>query len=190
MPTCEHGNIATFRLKGCGMASVHIGVLPSGKKSYTVRWRDPLTGCQRGKRFKTNAAAKDHAAVMHTLVLSDRLTRSCKEKVEPALEVAKSRSPQNHAVGTVYFLRHPFTGLIKIGVTTGSVEHRKRNIEYMCGHDLELLATQPGGRVRERFLHQWLHQSRVRGEWFRETDRLLDVMSGRTWSDGAVGHQS
>ncbi len=40
------------------MASMHVETLKSGTKSYVIRWRDPMTGKQVGKRFPKHSLAR------------------------------------------------------------------------------------------------------------------------------------
>lgn len=73
----------------------------------------------------------------------------------------------------VYFVQSEASSLIKIGVS-GDVARRVRQISgTLFGEVLRILATEPGGRDRERTLHDRFHFARVKGEWFRPDPRLL-----------------
>jgi len=79
---------------------------------------------------------------------------------------------------SVYFMRAGSDGLVKIGCAT-DVEKRRAELQTGCPATLEVIATIPGGRDREKALHaHWKHR-RVRGEWFKITEadisaKLLD----------------
>ncbi len=79
----------------------------------------------------------------------------------------------------IYFLRHPETGLVKIG-TTEDYHLRLYQLEHEYG-DLELLGLMSGGIETESELHERFrylkatdhHPSR---EWFRMDNALLEYM--------------
>lgn len=73
----------------------------------------------------------------------------------------------------VYILRNPATGLIKIGTTT-RLRHRISTLEGACGNKLELLSAFEGDRENEAGLHNACASHRVFGEWFTETQQLLN----------------
>lgn len=81
-------------------------------------------------------------------------------------EAAAKRTPVNTSV--VYFVR--FGDLIKIGFTT-SMTTRMAAIQPD-----EILLTLPGGRPHERALHEVFKEHRVRGEWFRACQEILDFI--------------
>lgn len=64
---------------------------------------------------------------------------------------------------------------VKIGVATDPTE---RLADLQVGHheQLALATTVPGGRTLEQQLHSVLADSRIRGEWFRATARLRDLV--------------
>lgn len=66
----------------------------------------------------------------------------------------------------VYYLR--FRDRIKIG-TTADLKHRL----IALPHD-EILALEPGGMQLERARHAQFDEHRVRGEWFRLAEPLID----------------
>jgi len=75
----------------------------------------------------------------------------------------------------VYFFRKPSTGLIKVGCT-GYVKGRLSHLSRQEGEALEFLAAFEGDFLVEEGLHTHFSDSRVRGEWFKETDELLSVV--------------
>lgn len=75
----------------------------------------------------------------------------------------------------VYFIQAVTAGLIKIGIA-GDVAARLRSLQSNTGDELRLLATQPGGQRREQELHTQFAAYRVRGEWFRPSAALLDLI--------------
>ncbi len=76
----------------------------------------------------------------------------------------------------IYFLRHPETGLMKIGTTT---KYQKRLSDLMQKHgDLELLGLMYGNRSDEQQLHQQFSHLNEAGqlsgiEWFRADKELI-----------------
>jgi hypothetical protein len=78
------------------------------------------------------------------------------------------RVPQPEEV--VYFIRAG--DAIKIG-RTANLAGRLRSLATASAVPLELLASMPGGRDLEAWLHrQWRHLH-LRGEWFRADEALL-----------------
>jgi hypothetical protein len=74
---------------------------------------------------------------------------------------------------TVYFASCDIEGFpIKIGVAA-DVERRLRQIQGHMPFEVILLATAPGGMVRERKLHIAFRESRLHGEWFARTPDLM-----------------
>lgn len=80
----------------------------------------------------------------------------------------KPRPPQyvGGAPEVVYYLR--FGDTIKIG-TSRNLHGRLKQIPHN-----ELLAIEPGGRVREKLRHDQFAESRLHGEWFRVDADLQD----------------
>lgn len=75
----------------------------------------------------------------------------------------------------VYFVHAVAAGLIKIGIAC-DVFARLETLQSQTGDELRLLAHIPGGRPRERELHAKFAADRIRGEWFRPTPALLDLI--------------
>jgi hypothetical protein len=81
---------------------------------------------------------------------------------------------------TVYFVRNPETGLIKIGATYDlrvrlSTMRRKEQPQF------EVLATQPGTIRIEGRVHARLIEHHVGHEWFRPHDEVLALIAGVKW---------
>lgn len=76
--------------------------------------------------------------------------------------------------GTVYVFADLERGLVKIGHTVLDVEKRRRGIEHASGAALALLGAVAGSRDDEASVHEMFAEHRVRGEWFRATDAVLD----------------
>jgi hypothetical protein len=66
-------------------------------------------------------------------------------------------------------------GKVKIGLTSGPVEKRRRGLATGHASLLRVLHTMPGGRPEETALHRRFAQYKVRGtkEWFWETEEVL-----------------
>jgi hypothetical protein len=86
--------------------------------------------------------------------------------------------------GTVYFLRCPSNGLVKIGFTAGPPDERFRRIATLSPHPLEPVATMAGSLADEAALHARFLASWSHGEWFR-TSADLDALiaeRGTPWA--------
>ena len=78
----------------------------------------------------------------------------------------------------IYFIRAGLHGPVKIGHTAGHPEERMRSLQVSCWDQLHLLAFIPGDTTTERLLHKRFSGDRMRGEWFRWTERLEKTVSG------------
>jgi hypothetical protein len=72
----------------------------------------------------------------------------------------------------IYFILDRERQAVKIGI---SMNPRKRLVELQQANPgtLELLATVPGDATREWLIHEQFKSSRLRGEWFRATKKLM-----------------
>jgi hypothetical protein len=50
---------------------------------------------------------------------------------------------------------------------------RLRELQQGCPLQLTLLADMPGSRAVEMYLHEFYATDRVRGEWFKQSERLM-----------------
>lgn len=76
----------------------------------------------------------------------------------------------------VYFLQSVRGGPIKIGHTT-RLQERMMQFQVGSFEQLVLLACTPGGVILERQLHSRFAKSRIRGEWFENTEELLGLIA-------------
>lgn len=76
----------------------------------------------------------------------------------------------------VYFVGIEPDGPIKIGFTSNITE-RMRDLQIASPYPLTLLATLRGGSALERVIHESLSDTRLSGEWFERSDRLLSFIS-------------
>jgi len=74
---------------------------------------------------------------------------------------------------SVYFIAS--TNYVKVGVASNP-QNRLRDIQTACPLELELLATFPGGYVLEAILHKVIDRHRVRGEWFKRTEKVVEII--------------
>jgi hypothetical protein len=79
----------------------------------------------------------------------------------------------------LYFILNPYTGLIKVGIST-DCDDRRCALEYACGVKLEVLAIAPAQGEWEKPIHEALHHSRQIGEWFIPTEDLLGIAEDPT----------
>lgn len=74
----------------------------------------------------------------------------------------------------VYFMRR-HDGMIKIGWSKNPAK-RMKDLQTGAGA-LEIIHTEPGGRIRERRLHDRFASDRVAGEWFTESDAIREYLA-------------
>lgn len=73
---------------------------------------------------------------------------------------------------SVYVIRNPRSGLVKIGVA-GDVQGRLKALERAAGEPLDLVATIGTGTVLEADLHRQFAAARRIGEWFDASEPEL-----------------
>lgn len=74
----------------------------------------------------------------------------------------------------IYFLQADIIGRIKIGHTSkANADSRLEALRTASPVPLRLLATMKGNRTREQRLHLRFAASRVHGEWFEPTPKLI-----------------
>ncbi len=88
------------------------------------------------------------------------------------LRVQGANMKKKHGPGYLYLIHAVGTDLYKIGLAT-NVARRFLAISYAVPFDIDLLHIIPTDRQLdgEQFLHQVFAEKRVRGEWFRLTQR-------------------
>jgi hypothetical protein len=71
-------------------------------------------------------------------------------------------------MGYVYFIRHGDDDVFKIGITSGNVEDRLRQLQTGTPEKLTLYTyiKHPDPAIKERELHEKLKDRRINGEWF------------------------
>lgn len=84
-----------------------------------------------------------------------------------------------HKLPAVYALANDDLSCIKIGYSA-NLKQRMRNIQSGCPYDLFLwlCIRTDNPRPIEAYLHNYLKESRLRGEWFRPTEKQLDFLAG------------
>lgn len=81
------------------------------------------------------------------------------------------------SAGHVYFLESVGLGRVKIGMSAEKPSSRISTIRSSCPTDLKCVAVVPGGRALERELHKKYAHLRLRGEWFRITTDMRDLLT-------------
>lgn len=77
----------------------------------------------------------------------------------------------------VYFLRAGKRGPVKVGTTLGSsAKYRMAELQTGNAETLYLLGVVPGGVELEREIHARLADHRMRGEWFKPTAEVMEVL--------------
>jgi hypothetical protein len=79
----------------------------------------------------------------------------------------------------VYFIREDDNGPIKIGYAK-NVLTRLSQLQPGNPSALRVVATVPGGEPEEKRLHQRFHHLKIRGEWYKANDELLDYIVKNT----------
>lgn len=81
--------------------------------------------------------------------------------------------------GEVFFLRDAQQFRIKIGYSTNS-RKRVNNLRLMSSTPLDLVGRIPAPQWYERRLHKAFGEQRTHGEWFGESDELLELIAEST----------
>lgn len=80
----------------------------------------------------------------------------------------------------IYFIQcQDGNAYIKIGRAT-NIWARLQQIQSSCPYMIKLLATLPGGPMKEAELHERFQAQHVRGEWFTPSPELMDVIGSGT----------
>jgi len=75
-------------------------------------------------------------------------------------------------VGDVYFIACN-NEFVKAGFARFSVDERLKELQTGCPYDLKVIGVLHAARARaERWFHHAMREDRVRGEWFKLTDRV------------------
>ena len=82
---------------------------------------------------------------------------------------ATKRKPQ----GFVYLIGNKDVGILKIGYTT-DVTQRLKALQTSCAFELKIIKTKKGTFDDERRLHDHHKQYRLKGEWFKWSDYIVD----------------
>lgn len=88
--------------------------------------------------------------------------------------------------GNIYFILEgdlDERGAIKIGFTAGSPQARLENFQTGNSSPLSLLGSLPGTKQDEVFMHRLFRPWKIRGEWYRLSDRLLTFVNDLVLSD-------
>ncbi len=99
--------------------------------------------------------------------------------VESWTDLPVARDVLREVPGRVYFVEAIGLGLVKIGFTR--VSGMKRRLEHLrcyCPVPVVVIGGYPGHMLNEREEHRRWSTDRVRGEWFRKSDALLDYLEG------------
>ena len=92
-------------------------------------------------------------------------------------------TPYEQGSGSVYFIRAVGSGFIKIGIASGDPADRLATLQCGCPFLLEIVARVDGGRRLEAGIHGHFGHLRQRGEWFKETESLRDLIAAATNAD-------
>ena len=89
----------------------------------------------------------------------------------------KSSSPEKDDVWIYFIKQNTVNGHIKIGLSHGSPKNRMAQLQTGSPVELNLLHFFKAERKVESELHARFMHIHERGEWFRETEELLDFIS-------------
>ena len=90
-------------------------------------------------------------------------------------ERAKGKKRIKKATGYVYFIQGLCGGAIKIGFSKNP-EVRLKELQTGYPDTLTILLMIPGTEATERAIHRKFEASRLKGEWFRPDDYLIEEM--------------
>ena len=86
-------------------------------------------------------------------------------------------SRRKFEVGTIYAVQIiNADGYIKIGWTSNLRRRWHGGRSTDCPYEFRLLAMFKNNQLYERRIHNYLARDRVRGEWFRPTERVMKVV--------------
>lgn len=111
----------------------------------------------------------------HAMAIWVCINETLKAKLAPLDEL-----PAPDRLPVVYFIR--VGDRVKIGTTIG-LRGRLESIRTMTADEPEVLLVVPGGHAEERQLHALFIAERVRGEWFRPSERLMQFIAERKEHD-------
>ena len=99
--------------------------------------------------------------------------------------------PYSARTGYVYFISWGEENPVKIG-WSHTVGKRLISLQTSFPFDLKVLGVIPGYERLEKEIHQLFSEDRIRGEWFRWTDRLAQLIDEsekeyEKWVHGSVG---
>ena len=83
---------------------------------------------------------------------------------------------------SVYFIQARNGGPVKIGYS-GNPKKRLYDLSVASFEPLRLVAVVPGDRRDEREVHEQLDHLRIRGEWFRPSEEMREVVRERQTGD-------
>jgi hypothetical protein len=98
-------------------------------------------------------------------------------KIEMEKE-ARETAYRERYPGFVYFIRGESGGPIKIGYTT-DITKRLNTLQTGYPDTLKLLALVPGSTKDELILHEEFTEYRMRGEWFKPVEPLLEKIKNK-----------
>jgi hypothetical protein len=93
----------------------------------------------------------------------------------PHVEKALQRDPDLPTKSFVYFIQADDSRMVKIG-RAKNITQRLQSLQCGNHENLSPLGALAGARALEEEIHELLAASRVRGEWFRPTPILRELM--------------
>lgn len=75
----------------------------------------------------------------------------------------------------VYFIKEAAMGSIKIGISR-NVAKRMSELQRVIPQKLECLGCIEGNHMKEKNLHKQFSHLKIRGEWFKPDQELLDFL--------------
>lgn len=165
---------------GRGKKSAINGALSKGRpeKDYTPEQMDAMRRIWFSRRYRsrTEAMAAIHALGIRVgrTYLYSKFGKPDEGGPEPMDTSKVQRSPKPKRQ-FVYFVKVGAT--VKIG-HSHDPKTRMKDLAVSNHGDLELLATLPGGRKRERALHKRFDKFHIRGEWFELSPQIVAYLKG------------
>ena len=86
---------------------------------------------------------------------------------------APKRNYQDSRQQSIYFIKQG--EYVKIGYSAG-IKDRLKGLQTGSPEELEVLATEHGDKLTEKWLHMLFEKQHYRGEWFKLDDELLNYI--------------
>ncbi len=173
------GSISNEAAYSIGMKMISAGLTLFGECQYSdVSSLSRSQACEQVKKIQasvnhlelTRALFHSYPLVANAAYEILKIITIAEGTVIPVLIYGNSDADSGLRVPVTYFIRHPLTGLIKIGKT---IDLDKRIVALECGSgvQLEIIHSETGDFEKE--FHERFSNQRVYGEWFTDDSEVI-----------------